>query len=443
MSDQLTGSLTDEMVDIFDRAIDKARLMGASSVKLSFSRHEGFSCRFTGGRLKSTNSNRGMSFGIDAIVNGRLGSASGNHLRDFDAMLRRAVALAPHGNAIYFDQYPEPSDDYVELQTWSDRTAGLPRDQMLDACRTINDALQGHDEDLFVETGSSKSISESLLMTSGGVMHKSRSTGWGLHGGAVKTTGTDIFHAGAGRGWKDLNELWDPDYIINRTVRDLAMSEKVVHAPQGQLPLLLDPGVLSMFLSPVTMGINGRRVAQGDSPLADRMGDQILAPSITIIDNPHQDFGTAVPMDGNGIPTQIHRIVEDGVLKMYLYDLDTAAMVGARPTGHNGCSPYDIQIPTGARTHEEMIRSLDEAIYVRGMLGFGQGNLANGDFSANLSPGYLIKNGEIVGRVKNTMIAGNLFDVLAGGVELSGDYDPPGHIPWALVDGVHVSTSAE
>jgi len=106
MSDQLTGSLTDEMVDIFDRAIDKARLMGASSVKLSFSRHEGFSCHFTGGRLKSTNSNRGMSFGIDAIVNGRLGSASGNHLRDFDAMLRRAVALAPHGNAIYFDQYP-------------------------------------------------------------------------------------------------------------------------------------------------------------------------------------------------------------------------------------------------------------------------------------------------------------------------------------------------
>ena len=277
-------------------------------------------------------------------------------------------------------------------------------------------------------------------MTSGGVIHESRSTGWGLHGGAVRTTGTDIFHAGAGRGWKDLNDLWDPQFIIDRTVRDLAMSTQIVDSPSGRLPVLLDPGVFDAFLSPVTMGINGRRVAQGESPLAGRMDEPLLDAAITLIDNPHRDYGSAVCMDSDGVPTRVHRVVEDGVLKMFLYDLDTAAMVGAAPTGNNGCGLYGMEIPPGQRTHEEIIRSLDEAIYVRGMLGFGQGNLANGDFSANLSPGYLIKGGEIVGRVKNTMIAGNLFDILKDGVELSSDYEVPGRIPWALVDGVNLST---
>jgi PmbA protein len=429
-----------EMTDLFSGGIDRARKLGASNVKLSFSRHESFSCQFSGGRLKSTNANHGMSYGICAVVDGLMGTASGNRLRDFDTLLERAVQLAAYGNPVYFDRYPEPSK-YVQLQTYSQRVADLDRDHMIDTCRGISESLQGHDGDLFVETGSSKSNNESLLMTSGGVFHESHSTGWGLHGGALRTQGTDIFHAGAGRGWKDLNELWDPQYIVDRTIRDLAMSADIVPAPSGKMKLLLDPGVFGGFLSPMTGGINGRSVAQGNSPLAGRIGEQILDPSITIIDNPHEDFGTAVCMDGDGIATSVHTIVEDGVLKMFLYDLDTAAMVGAEPTGNNGCRPYGVEIPAGLRSHEEMIASLDEAIYVRGMLGFGQGNTASGDFSANLSPGYLIRNGEIVGRVKNTMIAGNLFDIMGSGVELSADYEPPGRMPWALVDGVSVSTT--
>ena len=438
--DRTDSPTVGDMTDLFSGGIDRARKLGASNVKLSFSRHEGFSCQFSGGRLKSTNSNRGMSYGICAVVDGRMGTASGNRLRDFDTLLERAIQLAAYGNPVYFDRYPQPSE-YAQLQTFSQRTAELDHDHMISTCRAISETLLGHDGDLFVETGSSKSSSESLLMTSGGVFHESHSTGWGLHGGALRTQGTDIFHAGAGRGWKDLNELWDPQYIIDRTIRDLAMSAEIVPAPNGHMKLLLDPGVFGAFLSPMTGGINGRSVAQGDSPLADRIGEQILDPSITIIDNPHEDFGTAVCMDGDGIATRVHHIFEDGVLKMFLYDLDTAAMVGADPTGNNSCRPYGIEIPGGGRNHEEMIASLDEAIYVRGMLGFGQGNTASGDFSANLSPGYLIRNGEIVGRVKNTMIAGNLFDIMKSGVELSADYDPPGRIPWALVDGVSVATT--
>ena len=117
-------------------------------------------------------------------------------------------------------------------------------------------------------------------------------------------------------------------------------------------------------------------------------------------------------------------------------------MVGAEPTGSSGCGLHGMEIARGEKTHEELLASMDEGIYLKGMLGFGQGNIASGDFSANISPGYLVKNGEIVGRIKDTMIAGNLLELMKKNVQLSSDYDEPGRIPWAIVDDVSVSSSA-
>ena len=247
----------------------------------------------------------------------------------------------------------------------------------------------------------------------------------------------------ASRGWQELNDLWDPQYIIDRAIHDLTLAERIVPAPSGHCPVLLDPGVFGAFLSPVTDGINGRTVATGGSPLADKIGQTILDPVITITDNPHRDFsGSAASLDGDGMPTARHTVVDKGVLKMFLYDLDTAAMVGVKPTGNGGCRPRGIEILPGEKTHEELMASIDEGIYVKGMLGFGQGNIASGDFSANISPGYLVRKGEIVGRIKDTMIAGNLLELMKQNVQLSSDYDEPGRTPWAIVDGVSVSSSA-
>ena len=45
-------------------------------------------------------------------------------------------------------------------------------------------------------------------------------------------------------------------------------------------------------------------------------------------------------------------------------------------------------------------------------MGLGQSNIINGDFSVNVSLGYKIERGEIVGRVKDAMLAGNAYDAL-------------------------------
>lgn len=108
------------------------------------------------------------------------------------------------------------------------------------------------------------------------------------------------------------------------------------------------------------------------------------------------------------------------MLKNFIYDLQTAGMVGARSTGNGGRDYASLPVPAttnlvmipGDRTLEQMIAAVQDGIFVPGVIGGGQSNLVAGDFSLNVGLGYRIEGGRLVGRVKNTMVAGNVYDIL-------------------------------
>ena len=253
-----------------------------------------------------------------------------------------------------------------------------------------------------------------------------------------------MLFAGEGRSWCDKNDLFDPDYITDEILADLRRSERFADAPTGTTAVYLTPQAVSGFLWAVNMGVNGRNVAKGTSPLRDRLGEQVFDPHLTLIDDPHVDYcPAAAEIDGDGVPTRRSTIVEKGVLKMFLYDLDSAGLAGAEPTGHRGCSPYSAEILPGDKPSESLLASVHDGLYVKGVMGLGQSNIINGDFACNVSLGYRIRDGEFVGRVKNIMIAGNLYDILARDVGISSDRDPVSRLPHLVVTGVTVSTARE
>ncbi len=77
-----------------------------------------------------------------------------------------------------------------------------------------------------------------------------------------------------------------------------------------------------------------------------------------------------------------------------------------------GCGPSNVLVAPGDATFEEMVKSTKEGVIVHSVMGLGQGNIINGDFSVNISLGFKIENGEIVGRAKNAMLAGNAYEAL-------------------------------
>ncbi|MCK4391016.1 MAG: TldD/PmbA family protein [Desulfobacterales bacterium] len=435
----MRNSMIEVMTDLLQKGLETAKRLGVSAAKLGFYHCEWTDCKFEAGRLKDMGGRETLSYNVEVLVDGRKGNTSGNRLEDFDTMIERAVTLAKVGSVAHFDAYPAPGELAI-VKTHSEKTLSLSREKMIAGCQEMTDALRAYNPALFIECSASRMESESLLVTSGGVCHAAMRTHWSLGASVQRTAGTDMLFAGYGRGWCDLNEFYDPGVIAQKIITDLRRGERIVESPQGRVRVYFPPETLARMLQPLFMGTNGRNVAKGESPLLGRLNEQILAPSLTIIDDPHRDFASgACAIDDNGIPTRRQAIFEHGVLKRFLYDLDSAGLATAEPTGNNGCSPHSPMVLAGGRLSGELLAEIRDGLFVRDLMGFGQSNIINGDFSGNVALGYRIKKGEILGRVKNTMVAGNLYEILKQNVLVSSDTDHEGRYPHCVVEGVSVT----
>ncbi len=142
---------------------------------------------------------------------------------------------------------------------------------------------------------------------------------------------------------------------------------------------------------------------------------------ITVVDDATIDgkFGSA-SYDDEGVPHRRNTLVENGVLKGFIYDLKTAGQAGVESTGNGSRGLFyppdpsftNIVLQPGQTPLKEIIASIDEGILVESLLGLGQGNIISGAFSNPLALAFKIEKGEIVGRVKDLSIAGNIYDLL-------------------------------
>jgi PmbA protein len=150
------------------------------------------------------------------------------------------------------------------------------------------------------------------------------------------------------------------------------------------------------------------------------LGKTLFDKNLTINDNPLIPFNTgSSPCDGEGVPCQVTPLISQGSVSNFYYDLQTAARAKTKSTGNGlrmGGLPapgyHCIVISPGKVSFAAMVKGIKEGIIVEQLLGAGQGNMLGGDFSGNVLLGYKIENGEIVGRVKDTMVSGNVYQLL-------------------------------
>ena len=434
-------SQIEEMKERLHQGISSALEQGADGAKINFHQSESIGCEFEAGRLKSTDASERAMYSIEVLVDGKRSSVSGNMLDDIDEMISRALSLAGVGSVAHFKAYPAPAEIY-KVKTHARETAELSRETMIEHSQKIVERLKAYDPDLWIHASSNRSEYENLLVTTGGVVASNTGTVWSLSGYIQRTEGSDMLFVGDRRVWRNAGQYYDPEYIAERIIKDLQRAEKLSETPVGKFPIYLSPEMFRRLIGALMLGVNGRNVAKGDSPLRGKLREQVLDKSLTIIDNPHRDFSPgAARFDANGIPTRIINIFEKGVLMNFLYDLDSSGLAGANPTGHNGCSPHDLEVLSGDTPRESLVTAIQDGLYIKDLIGFGQSNIMNGDFSANVGLGYGIKNGEITGRVKNTMIAGNLYEILKKDVRLSSERDPLMLFPYAVVEGMTISAA--
>jgi PmbA protein len=189
------------------------------------------------------------------------------------------------------------------------------------------------------------------------------------------------------------------------------------------VPVLFDPRVSAGLVGHFAGAISGASIARGVSFLKDRMGEQVFAPGISIIDDPHRLRGLrSKPFDGEGVRNRRQALVENGVLKTWLLDCASAKQLGLTTTGHaargTGGPPSpsstNLYMEPGALSPDALMEDVKDGFYVTELMGMGV-NGVTGDYSRGAT-GFWIENGRIAYPVSEVTIAGNLKEMFRAAV---------------------------
>lgn len=202
-----------------------------------------------------------------------------------------------------------------------------------------------------------------------------------------------------------------------KAARRAVMMLSARKAPAGRMPVVLSSEAGgTMIHEAVGHGLEADLAQSGLSVYSGKIGQQIAAPVITVVDDstlPGRRGSFSV--DDEGTPAQRTVLVDRGVLKTYLYDRLTAMKDGSRSTANGRRESYrhrpiprmtNTMILPGTARPEDILRSTPKGLYVRKM-GGGQVNTVNGDFVFEVSEGYLIENGKIGEPVRGATLVGN------------------------------------
>jgi PmbA protein len=236
----------------------------------------------------------------------------------------------------------------------------------------------------------------------------------------------------------------DPDKVVQSILQRLNWAKENVSPPRRRVPILLTAKAADLLWDTVQAALNGRQVMEGASPWSDRLGEVVMADSLTLSQQP--DTGPySCPFDDEGTPTQPLLLIREGRLQHFYGDRTTGRLLGTGTTG-NGFRPgmgsyptpglVNLLIQPGKGSLCDLIGQLDEGLVVDQLLGGGDG--ISGEFSVNVELGYRVQKGQIIGRVKDTMIAGNVYTVLKQLVALGDDADwnGPCYTPSLIVEGI-------
>jgi PmbA protein len=202
---------------------------------------------------------------------------------------------------------------------------------------------------------------------------------------------------------------------VGRTAAKLARSSLQSEPVYEQTcDVLLGPHAFGDILeSTLISSISSENVQKGRSGLAGKIGQQIAADGLTIIDDGLLDGGLgSAKSDDEGVPSQRNTVVDDGVLKMFLYDTYTAGKDKRESTGNAIRGSYSSPPQVGPRNirfeypRSNVVKETDKGIYVNSIIGAHTANPISGDFSVECRNAFVVENGAYTQPIKSMMISG-------------------------------------
>ena len=380
---------------------------------------------FEANRLKHIQSKQSNSVALRIIKDGKTGYATSTRL-DGEDLVNNAVATAEFGTEAKFE-FP-PLTPYPKIEVFDPDVEAVSLEEMAKLGEELVSAVTNHTAGILCDASVTRTVSTIRIINSrGGQASYQRSIfSLGIEGQLIQDT--DMLFVFEGQ--SSCHPLLDTKSITGIVLHQLELAKTNATIRTGSLPVIFTPeGLTSTLIMPMITAFNGKSVLEGASPIGSKSGQQVYDSKLSLLDDPTTAYRPdSGPCDDEGIPNQRTPLITEGVVSNFLYDLQTAAMAGTTSTGngHRGGglpspSSSTIIIIPGNTTFSEMVQDIKEGLVVETVMGATQGNVLGGDFSGNVLLGFKIENGEIVGRVKNTMVSGNIYQLLYEIVAIGSD----------------------
>ena len=416
--------MENQFLEFARSGLAKARQMGADHAEVFVVKNRSQEIEIKDDSLDQIKQSESQGVGLRVIKGNRQGFSFSSDFRSsaVDKMVTQAIANSTYNDeepALYF---PEQGRYYPQPDLYDAATGAHTMEEKIELAKETARQAKLYDSRVksIERSGYEEGEIEMWLANSHGLSLYQKGSFCGLFALALSEQDGEQ-QRGYGMNscisYRDLSPEEAGKMAGRRAVQLLGASQ----VKSGVMDLVLEPLIAMQMMGIISSCFSGEAVLKNKSFLAGKLGEVVASRELTLIDDGTMPgrLGSA-SFDGEGTAAQRTVLLENGVLKNYLYDCLSAKKAGAVSTGngmrgsykgvpHIGTSNYYLE--AGSLSPEQLIGSVEKGIYVTEILGAHTANPVSGDFSFGAS-GILIEHGKLSHPVRGITIAGNFQQLL-------------------------------
>jgi PmbA protein len=438
--------VTEDLLELADGLV--ARALPGEQVEVMVSRATSTSVRVYDGEVESLTSADTSGAGVRVLRDGRVGFA---HCGSLDPQVLADTLLEARDNCAFgetdeFNGLAEPDGvPVVPRNAWSAPVVANPVDRKVELALELERRVRSLDPRVTGcrTTAFGDAWGESAIVSTTGVRATDRGASCSVSTQPLARHGGET-QAGFGHdAARDPDEL-DLERVAAEAVERATRLLGATKPASGRLTVVLEPRLALTLLGIVSGMLAGDVVLKGRSPFAERVGEQVAAPALTLVDDPTrvESLGSE-EIDGEGLACRPNDLLRDGVLQGFLRDSYTGRRTGLGSTASAvrgtrslpGVGAQLLVMTPGTRSLEELIGGTELGLFVNSFTGLHSGvNAVSGDFSVG-ADGLMIRHGELAEPVRELTLASTIQRMLLDIAEVGGDLEwlPSGHGAASLV----------
>lgn len=420
-----------EVKEAVSQVLAHAKKLGATSAEASMSRTRGLSVETRHGEVETVEFNQDGGLGISLYFGQRKGSASTADLSP-QALQRTVEAAAdiarytsedPHAGvaeAVWLELNPPDLNLYHPDSIGTEEAIAL--------CAEAEAAAFAEDSRITNSEGASFSTHQGLKVygNSHGQLVGYPSSRHSFSCVVIGEAGEDMQRDYSYTVARRYSDLLDPRHVGREAARETLARLQPRKVPTQKVPVIFRADIASSLFGHLVSAISGGSIYRKSSFLLDKVGQQIMAAGVTILERPHLPLALASsPFDSEGVKTRDLAVVEQGVLQTYLTTSYSARKLGMQSTGHAG-GIHNWLIQHGDADLAALCRQMGKGLLVTELMGQGV-NTVTGDYSRGAS-GFWVEHGEIQFPVAEVTIAGNLKELFMQIAAIGNDVDRRGGV---------------